>query len=373
MTKFTLLSLDFSALYGPPKYNNYGPPLGYYAPLPQFYGPQPKYEPPEYSAQSQNVPWGSSGLGGSVPLVPSGFEGPGGSRPTTTAPRSISRQKQQVLDILKSLETGAPATLAFVHPNLIDHDPDSPGGLAGFQGIMQGLKGTGVRVNTVRIFEDGNYVFAHTDYNFFGPKFAFDIFRFENGLMVEHWDNLQVQPVKLNPSGHTMIDGATQVQPGLVPNQTESNKAIIRSFINDILVSGQGQKSSQYFQPNFTQHSPAVGDGLAALQTSLQADVATGKDVKFVKSHLVLGEGDFVLWQSEGKRATGQPVAVYDLFRLKDGKIAEHWDVLQDIPKSTDFKNPNGKFWFLNESFQLRHNDGWIVHMVFCSQLWALV
>jgi len=37
------------------------------------------------------------------------------------------------------------------------------------------------RVNTVRVYQDANFVFAHTDYNFFGPKVGFDIFRFEDG------------------------------------------------------------------------------------------------------------------------------------------------------------------------------------------------
>ena len=44
------------------------------------------------------------------------------------------------------------------------------------------------RTNTIRVFEDGNYVFSHTDYDFFGPKVGIDIFRFENGLIVEHWE-----------------------------------------------------------------------------------------------------------------------------------------------------------------------------------------
>ena len=47
------------------------------------------------------------------------------------------------------------------------------------------------KVNTVRVFQDGDFVFTHTDYNVFGPKIGFDIFRFEDGKIVEHWDNLQ--------------------------------------------------------------------------------------------------------------------------------------------------------------------------------------
>jgi len=48
--------------------------------------------------------------------------------------------------------------------------------------------------------QDGDYVFTHTDYNFFGPKIGFDIFRFENGQIVERWDNLQ-EIAGPNPSG----------------------------------------------------------------------------------------------------------------------------------------------------------------------------
>jgi hypothetical protein len=51
---------------------------------------------------------------------------------------------------------------------------------------------------------DGNVVFAHTDYNVFGPKVGFDIFRFEDGKIVEHWDNLQDTAARPGPSGHTI-------------------------------------------------------------------------------------------------------------------------------------------------------------------------
>jgi len=53
--------------------------------------------------------------------------------------------------------------------------------------------------------------FTHTNYNFFGPKVGFDVFRFENGLIVEHWDNLDEKVTTNNPSGRSQLDGATQV------------------------------------------------------------------------------------------------------------------------------------------------------------------
>jgi predicted SnoaL-like aldol condensation-catalyzing enzyme len=38
------------------------------------------------------------------------------------------------------------------------------------------------------------------------------------------------------------------------------------------------------------------------------------------------------------------PTAFYDLFRVENGKIAEHWDVLETIPPETSWQNQNGKF-----------------------------
>lgn len=46
--------------------------------------------------------------------------------------------------------------------------------------------------------------FTHTDDDFFGPKIDFDIFRFESGKVVEHWDTCRRKPAKPNPSGHTV-------------------------------------------------------------------------------------------------------------------------------------------------------------------------
>jgi hypothetical protein len=57
------------------------------------------------------------------------------------------------------------------------------------------------------------------------------------------------------------------------------------------------------------------------------------------------GEGNFVLVVSEGAFA-GKPTAFYDLFRVDNGKIAEHWDTIETILPKESWKNSNGKFNF---------------------------
>ena len=70
-----------------------------------------------------------------------------------------------------------------------------------------------------------------------------------------------------------------------------------------------------------------------------------GITMKYDTIHMVLGEGNFVLAVSEGSFA-GKHVAFYDLFRVANGKIAEHWDVIETIAAQADWKHQNGKFGF---------------------------
>lgn len=207
---------------------------------------------------------------------------------------------------------------------------------------MAQLPMNSAKVNTVRVFQDGDFVFAHTEYDFFGPKIGFDVFRFENGRIVEHWDNLQTTDGP-NPSGHTMLDGPTQARD---LGQTSANKALVRRFVDDILVNGRMDVLPDYFDGDgYVQHNPQIGDGLSGLGVALRALASAGIAMKYDRIHQVLGEGDFVLVVSEGSFG-GRPTSFYDLFRVENGKIAEHWDTIETIPPRSEWKNQNGKFGF---------------------------
>ena len=65
--------------------------------------------------------------------------------------------------------------------------------------------------------------------------------------------------------------------------------------------------------------------------------------MKYDRIHTVLGEGNFVLAVSEGAFG-GKPTSFYVLFRVENGKIAEHWDTIETVPPRREWKNQNGKF-----------------------------
>lgn len=253
-----------------------------------------------------------------------------------------SAYKAQVVALLKSIETGETAPVGYINPQkYIQHNLAVGDGLAGFGAVLAQLPKGSARVNTVRAFQDGEYVFTHTDYNFFGPKIGFDIFRYENGKIVEHWDNLQEKPAAANPSGRTMTDGPTTASD---LDKTEQNKALVRAFVDDILVNGRMDRLAGYFDGDrYAQHNPHVGDGLSGLGAALQALAKQGVTMKYDRIHRILGEGNFVLVVSEGTFG-GRHTSFYDLFRVEKGRIAEHWDTIEQIPPRDRWKNANGKF-----------------------------
>ncbi len=249
--------------------------------------------------------------------------------------------KEKVVVLLNSFNTGDKTPISYINPNkYIQHNLSVGDGLAGFGEVMKNAPEGGFKANVIRAFEDGNFVFTHTEYDFFGPKIGFDVFRFEDGLIVEHWDNL-IEVMPPNPSGHTQTDGSTEIKN---TNKTESNKALVEDFINTILVKEEMDKVADYFDgDNYIQHNPLVGDGLSGLGAAIKAMAEQGVFMKYHKIHNVIGEGNFVLAMSEGEFG-GKPTSYYDLFRIEEGKIAEHWDVMEAIIPKSEWKNNNGKF-----------------------------
>ena len=250
--------------------------------------------------------------------------------------------KEKVVALLNSFNTGDQTPISYINPEkYVQHNLGVGDGLAGFGEVMKNAPEGGFKAKVVRAFEDGDYVFTHTEYDFFGPKVGFDVFRFEEGKIVEHWDNLaEITPP--NPSGRTQLDGTTEITD---LDKTAANKEVVKNMISDIFQKGESEKTTNYINPEkYLQHNSAVADGLEGLGEALKYFAENGMVMEYDQVHKIVGEGNFVLSISEGKFGKGDHVAYYDLFRLEEGKIVEHWDVIQTIPPKSEWKNENGKF-----------------------------
>lgn len=248
-------------------------------------------------------------------------------------------KKQQICRLLKGIETGDPDSVAVVNEEkYIQHNPQTHEGSEGLAALFKRLSETNPKVNIVRVFEDGEFVFAHTEYDFASRNIGFEIFRFENDQAVEHWDNIQTR-MGPNPSGFSMVDGETE---STDLDKTESNRMQVQMFIEQVLIQCRAERIDNYIMANrLTEHNPHSSNALEHLKTVISS--STSHPVNYLKCHRILAEGNFVLSVCEGS-VNQVATSFFDLYRLDDGYIVEHWDTTEAIPPPEEWKNTNGKF-----------------------------
>jgi len=245
-------------------------------------------------------------------------------------------RKEQICTLLKAIETGDPAAVAVVNEEkYVQHNPQTHEGSEGLAALFERLSKTSPRVNIVRVFADGDYVFAHTEYDFSTRRIGFEVFRFEEDRAVEHWDNIQPRRGP-NPSGHSMVDGPTEAAD---LGRTEANRSVVREFIDNVLIARRVDRLDHYVDSErFTQHNPELEDGIGALKAALEVVSGGRPVVEYERLHRVLAEGSFVLSVSEGFLA-GVHSSFYDLFRVAERKVVEHWDTIEAVPAPSEWKN----------------------------------
>jgi predicted SnoaL-like aldol condensation-catalyzing enzyme len=226
----------------------------------------------------------------------------------------------------------------WVAPDYKQHSSLAADGPEALRGLVAGLP-EGFRYEGARVIADGDLVALHGTYHGFGPEplVAFDLFRVKDGKLAEHWDALT--PVaKSSVSGRTQTDGPT------TPTDldlTETNRKLVTDFANKVLKGADYSLLTDYISTErYHQHNPEAGDGLDGFAAVAAKWAEQGKHLVFRTIHKVVAEGDFVLLQSEGE--FGTPAAFWDLVRIEDGKIVEHWDIIAPIP--ADLPHGNGLF-----------------------------
>ena len=275
----------------------------------------------------------------SIPLTAAAVAATLAGSASAETPVDIAREMMQAIFTTFDAETATD----LLAEGYIQHNPAVPTGPAPIIGFIPTLKESGIALTIHRIISDGEIVVMHNSYEnaqLFGADklVGFDVFRIENGKVAEHWDNLTAKTPP-NPSGHSQTDGETYISD---QGKTEENKALVRDFVETILVKGDMARLGDFFDGNaYIQHNSQIGDGLDGLGAALNAMALQGITMKYNRIHQVLGEGNFVFTMSEGEFA-GAPTAFFDLFRVENGKISEHWDVISEIP--SEMAHQNGKF-----------------------------
>ena len=152
--------------------------------------------------------------------------------------------------------------------SFIQHDPSITDGLAGMKTFAADVASSPTADITIyRTLVDGDFVLLHSRYDGVDvtahPAIAFDLFRFKDGKIVEHWGG-QEPEAPPNLSGRTQVDGPTEV---LDRDKTEANRTLVRTYRETVMVSLRFDRIEEFIEgAHYAQHASKIGDGIARLR-----------------------------------------------------------------------------------------------------------
>ena len=209
--------------------------------------------------------------------------------------QELSQKEKSISLLEKAFSTNQDRSgLAYINDKkYIQHNLYAQDGIAGLKGYLDYLNGKELENKVLIAFEDDNHVITLSlSSQEKQLSKVIDIFRFEKGFIVEHWDNTQ----ELNKDEKLEIAKITDL------NKTKENKQLIQKMIDKKVLEG-----------------------------------------KYFKNHKILAQGNFVLALNELEK-NNQKISLYELFDIKDSKIINTWKIEEIIPPISQWQNSNGKF-----------------------------
>jgi len=218
---------------------------------------------------------------------------------------------------------------SYIKEDYIQHSPTVKDGRAGLMEMLTFLKTLPKPAEAspspiIRVIADGDFVAVHLDVKFMGKRAAvIDLYRLADGKLAEHWDASQAHPEKQD-SPITMTNGTTVIEDSA---DADKSRKLVKDFCEKVVVAGSTIEADKYLTPGFIEHNAVSG-------------LLSPADY-IIKVHRIMGEGNFVVSQCECI-GTDKTFAQYSIFKIEDGKIAEHWRVEQEVPET--MAHGNGMF-----------------------------
>ena len=252
--------------------------------------------------------------------------------------------KQLVVRALAEMFDGRNVELIdeLYHPDYIQHSPSVADGRDGIRAAVTWMKENGIKPQReiARVLAQGDLVGVQARVSFGGdPAIVGDIFRIEDGRIIEHWDTMQEEvPQSETANGNSMIDGGGDV------DKYVSNMDLARNTMNAVEffargIAGDVETLKRLFGDEYIQHNPMVPNGVEPIFGFFKDSDGTLGNVTV---HLTISDGDLTMALVE---YADWGNGVIEIVRHdEEGRIVEHWDIVQEIPAPEDFAHDNGMF-----------------------------
>ncbi|MFE7761190.1 ester cyclase [Streptomyces sp. NPDC057438] len=277
-----------------------------------------------------------------VPAVAAPAAAVGERAPYGDAAR-LGYQKSVAVRVLKGVfEDGDTAVVdRYVRQDYIQHNPLAADGAETLKGLafVVHQQFPEAAYDVKRVVSQGDLVLVHSNVVLTpGSRGSavFDIFRFQGGRIAEHWDVAQDVPAS-SANGNDMFSTVSRPRTG-EPGPawlTSSNEKLVTRAFDRLMVRKDLSAIDEYWGPEYHQHNPDVPDGVEGVKAGLGGYFQQFPALA-VSRKRVIAEGDLVAVHSHYGNAPGaRGQAVLDLFRVRNGKIVEHWDAIQDVPETS--------------------------------------
>lgn len=245
---------------------------------------------------------------------------------------------------MEGIRDGRPreATAAYTGARYTQHSTGVADGVEGFIEFFESFLERNPKrdIQVVRAIEDGRYVFVHA-YQSLGDGehqwVTADLFDTdEDDKLIEHWDVIAAFEGP-GPSGNSQVDGETEIRD---LDQTDANKATVRLFMTEVLQNRDFSRFDEYIAEDLIQHGIGLHNGRVACRERIEEAQEAGAHCECVFK--LIGQGNIVVSYSKSVLAD-DAVAVFNIWRLSDSRIVEHWSVAEAVPPREEWAN-SGKF-----------------------------
>src|SRR5271154_2586741 len=126
----------------------------------------------------------------------------------------------------------------------------------------------------------------------------------------------------------------------MASKEENANKALVLEVLTAVFIKKDISQLDRYFSNNYIQHNPSLANGLGTIKSLVPT---LGPDFVY-EPGMVTAEGDLVMVHGRYTGWGPKPMVAVDIFRIQDGKLTEHWDVMQEEVPSLQTVSGNSMF-----------------------------